>query len=108
MANFLKDLRIGESGQNLIISLLNDFSLDVKTNKNNEYDISCLINDFFYTFEIKYDVMANSTGNIAIEYYNPKSDKPSGITATKANYWICILNPEQIYISTVENLKKIP
>ena len=57
-----------------------------------------------FTVEVKYDEMQAKTGNIAIEIYNPRSAKPSGLTATKATLWCHVLQ-DSIWITSVEKLK---
>ena len=58
-----------------------------------------------FTVEVKYDEMQEKTGNIAIEIYNPRSGKPSGLTATKATLWCHVLQ-DSAWITSVEKLKK--
>lgn len=45
------------------------------------------------TAEVKYDALAARTGNLALEYYNVRSGKPSGILATSADVWLYVLDP---------------
>jgi hypothetical protein len=47
--------------------------------------------------------MAVRTGNIALEYFNSKSMKPSGITATKADWWVHKIDGE-LWIIRVSDL----
>lgn len=57
-------------------------------------------------WEVKFDKMSESTGNLAVEVFNPKSDKPSGIMATMSDFWVfCFGNPIQIWVSEVDALK---
>tara|TARA_R100000315_G_C5234294_1_gene145562 strand:- start:497 stop:1000 length:504 start_codon:yes stop_codon:yes gene_type:complete len=58
-----------------------------------------------FTVEVKYDEMQSKTGNIAIEIYNPRSGKPSGLTATKASLWCHVLQ-DSIWITSIDELKK--
>ena len=58
-----------------------------------------------FTVEVKYDEMQARTGNIAIEIYNPKSGKPSGLTATKATLW-CQALQDSVWITSVKALRK--
>jgi len=55
------------------------------------------------TFEVKFDEMADYTGNIAIEYES--RGKPSGISITKAIYWVQYYG-NKFHIMLVEDLKK--
>ena len=96
-------------GQDIFIEKLNDIKdiSNIKINKDKLFDISCDYKNSTYTFEVKYDLMATKTGNIAIEYFNPKLNKESGILATQADFWVTILhNPTEIFISPVKILKK--
>jgi hypothetical protein len=43
------------------------------------------------TLEIKCDTIAARTGNAAIEFWNARREKPTGILETEAEYWLhCI------------------
>lgn len=56
--------------------------------------------------EVKYDRKAHETGNLFVEVIS--RDKPSGISTTKANYWIFVIDKRQYaIIINVEKLKKI-
>jgi hypothetical protein len=55
--------------------------------------------------EVKTDAMSEKTGNIAVETFNTKLCKPSGITSTTAQFWCyCFLNG-QIWIAKVTTLR---
>lgn len=74
-----------------------------------EYDLEFIFEDKKKTAEVKFDMMAAKTGNLAIEYWNSKKDSASGVTATKANIWIvCLLDDVNITIwaTTVKMLKR--
>jgi hypothetical protein len=43
------------------------------------------------SLEVKVDTKAQQTGNAAIEYWNTRKDKPSGILETTATLWIHIV-----------------
>ena len=58
-----------------------------------------------FTVEVKYDEMQAKTGNIAIEFYNSKLDRPSGLSATKADLWCHVLT-DSTWITNVDKLKK--
>lgn len=53
--------------------------------------------------EIKYDRMAHLTGNIFVEVYS--RGKASGISTTKANYWIFVIDKKDC--SIIINVKKL-
>lgn len=56
-----------------------------------KYDLCC-DGQWRFTVEVKFDVMEAKTGNVAVEYFNTKQGKPSGILATEANLWVYVLN----------------
>lgn len=83
--------------------------LNEDKSKRYEYDVWAETADYIMTFEVKHDLYANRSGNIAIEFFNSKKSAPSGITATKADYWVHVLTDENGsvgYIVEVPNLKK--
>lgn len=49
--------------------------------------------------------MAARTGNLAIEYYNVKKASPSGISSTKSDLWVVVLENE-VWISATRKLRK--
>lgn len=56
--------------------------------------------------EVKYDRKAHETGNLFVEVFS--RDKPSGISTTKANYWIFVIDKSQYaIILNIEKLKKL-
>jgi len=103
----LKSLAIGKEAEDELVEHLNSIGFSAKRNEVKElrYDYDVLafstgkyeinheagyagITANFITFEVKNDVMATKTGNVAIEYYNSKQCKPSGIYVTKAKWWV--------------------
>lgn len=108
--SFLDDLACGNRGEALVVSELTKAQICVEINsgkKNREYDIKASYESFNpCTMEIKYDIYAARSGNIAIEFYNPKSNKPSGIDATLADYWVHVLtSPVSIWACRTSKLK---
>lgn len=107
MSNFVKDFKNGKKGEQIFLDFLNKNSIihEVNINKKlselSKYDVKALDN----TFEIKYDLYEAKSGNVAIEYYNPKSIKPSGVNITSAKFWVFILLDQTIWITTVAKLK---
>lgn len=86
--NFDKDLKDGLQAEEEVKKLLkkhfNVGDSDIETLDTKEYDIKIVSKNL--TFEVKNDLMAETTGNIAIEYKSRA--KASGISVTKADYWI--------------------
>jgi hypothetical protein len=75
--------------------------------KNSEWDLQCVLSTgIVFTIEVKYDLLASTTGNIAIEYANPRTNKPSGLFATKSNLWFIVLDkPLSVWVAKTEDLK---
>ena len=63
------------------------------------------------TIEVKFDLYAERSGNIAIEFYNPKGGKPSGIERTKAVWWVHVLAknhlPSEAYAIECGELRRL-
>lgn len=106
--NFVRDLACGNRGQALLIALLHGCNIEVVSeNKSKAYDLTVKYENKVRTIEVKYDVYASRSGNIAIEYYNPKSCVDSGIMATEADFWVHIItNPVTLWITSVISLKE--
>lgn len=101
----------GRLAEQRVISMFNKLGVPCKKSEKEllEYDIEFEVRGKKRTAEIKFDMMAEKTGNLAIEYWNSKKDSASGITATKAHIWIiCILDDVNITIwaTSVKVMKK--
>ena len=107
--NFKKDLPVGQMGEYLVQQLLERIGMDCESNDDKYYDISASFNDKTLYVEVKLDLYAEKSGNIAIEFFNPKTGQPSGIGITKADIWAHVLmdkgSPE-IWMANVDKLKK--
>lgn len=112
-----KDLVTGDVGEILVGRVFENAGFDVEKNdgkdaKLSDYDLKVSRFDkdghflFDFTIEVKYDIYSAKSGNIAIEYFNSKSNKPSGLTATKADFWVQVTPDKGLYIVTVEKLKR--
>jgi len=81
--NFDLDLPVGEYGENKLYNILSGSKI-----------------------EVKHDLMAYSTGNIAVEYES--RGKLSGLSTTKATYWAFVLaEVETIVIIEIDRLKQL-
>jgi hypothetical protein len=106
MAKFRRDLAIGQAAEEYFITLASNKGLNTSKSKtgSKEYDVE--VNGV--KFEIKYDLYSAKSGNIAIEFYNSKLGKPSGVMATEANYWIYFLGDlSRGYFISIQNLKEL-
>lgn len=98
----LKDLDVGQNAEERIRNILKTMGFECTDNsereKMSDYDIRVVSPEF--TIEVKEDLYSAKSGNVAIEYWNSKSNKPSGITITKANIWCHIIAGEPFIIKT--------
>lgn len=79
-----QDLKLSDVFEKLTIKIYNMKNYERKNFNFKEYDIEDL--DTKIKYEVKTDRMTNDTGNIIIEY--ECNNKPSGINATTADYYI--------------------
>lgn len=103
--SFKTSLKEGNQGQKYFTDVLDSLKIKWDTNNDINYDIITL-SPFVSTFEIKNDLFFQKSGNLAIEYWNSKKNKPSGLNATTATYWIHVLGPQEILIAKVLDLRK--
>lgn len=85
-ANFERDLADGEIAEQKLLQIIRKkYKSAVKIpNKFSDYDI--FIPETNKKIEVKYDRQCNKTGNIFIEI--EILGKPSGLSVTKADYWV--------------------
>lgn len=104
--NFLRDKEIGNKGEILFLQILEKAGLKAEKNSDKKslkyWDVKT---DCGFLFEIKYDLYSARSGNIAIEFFNPKTAQFSGLTATKAHFWIQTLPDETAWMTPVSKLK---
>ncbi len=98
---FLKDLETGNNGENKLLDFLNSKNVKCKKGDGKKSDI--LLEDE-RVIEVKFDIMSAKTNNIALEFYNSKQNKPSGISNTISNFWVFVLPCGQIWLSKTEEL----
>lgn len=106
--NILRDLKLGEIAENQIIDLFITMGYpsckNIDNNQKSYYDIMSEHPTKKFTTEVKHDIYSNKSGNIAIETFNPKTGKNSGLNITRADLWIHIT--DKPYITSVKKLKK--
>lgn len=108
---FVRDLSIGNKGQQFVIEIFESADIPVKPNTDRSklkfFDIEFFFANKDWKAEIKYDLYAEKSGNIAIEFFNPKLCKPSGISITKADFWIHVLtNPNRAFIVNLKEFRE--
>ncbi len=107
---FLSDLRDGKKMEEYVASIYKENFFPtcdyISYNIGKEYDIS-------FSFprkesihvEVKYDKMANKTGNLCFEMFD-HNHEPSGIFATEAHLMVFVLNKELMFEFKVEELRR--
>ncbi len=108
---FCTTFRVGKSGERQLQKLFSQAGIKSVENaqtsrkKLSYWDLKAWINGHPFLVEVKFDVMASRTGNLAIEYYNTRMAKPSGIKGTKADLWVVVLaDPIRIYAARTSDL----
>ncbi len=110
---FLSDKIKGENAEDSVAKILSCLwdvykASDLEKGRFYDWDLSVAqvaTGYEVFTVEVKYDEMQAKTGNIAIEFYNSKLDRPSGLSATKADLWCHVLK-DSTWITSVDKLKK--
>jgi len=106
--NFATSLAKGKVKENIIIKLFESVGFTCNSadaQHRSFWDIEARSDDISFTAEIKYDIMAKRTNNLAIEVFNPKLNKPSGIYTTCATLWIHVIG-DDIYVTSCKRLRK--
>lgn len=99
---------IGKTGENRLKEILQSFGLESESSSHKDrydYDVRFFMGGRALSVEVKYDLYAKKSGNVAIEYYNTKLGKPSGITVTKAELWSFVFFDKSTYITSTDMLK---
>lgn len=108
MSKFLTDLRRGKRAEELVVKIINDVGFDcyIDNSVKYEWDVIIIYGKYNIPIEVKFDEYEQRSGNIAIEVFNTRLGKQSGLTATKAFFWAHVLCDGVVWITTVEKLKK--
>jgi len=104
-----RDLVLGDIAEIKVVNLLNHVGLSAEKNSDKTtrkfYDIIVKTKTVEFTVEVKNDIYAVRSGNIAIELFNPKSGKPSGLGVTTSMVWVVMIG-EELWLANTERLKK--
>lgn len=104
--SFKNSLTVGQKGESLSRQALEKLGFVTKESNTKEIDFYFEHEDKTYSCECKYDLYQGKSGNLAIETYNTKICKPSGVMSTLADYWFHVLADNSIYFCRVIDLKK--
>lgn len=98
--SFVSDLKFGQMTEEYVSELLKEtIGKKLKKVENKSCDLKTEIK-----IEIKTDRLSRDTGNVAIEL--SCSDKPSGISATKADVWVWKLEEDCFYWAFTKDIKR--
>lgn len=103
------DCRIeGEKAEQLVCDILNRADIQASRDKTAGYkwDIILEHEGKKAGVEVKFDKYEKKTGNIAIEVFNSRQNKKSGLSSTLAKFWVCVLSNGEVWITLSELLKK--
>ncbi len=106
--NINRDLAIGSIGEQLLINILTKTGMNPVKNTDKSklkyFDIKATLKDKEISFEVKYDLYSTKSGNVAIEFFNPKTCKSSGLTATKADFWVHTFPDNEVWLAKISSL----
>lgn len=111
-SRFVKDRSAGDRGEQALLSLLAAAGLAAGKNPAEDkdgkarYDLWIDLPGRRITAEVKFDRWECRSNNVALEYRNPRSDKPSGITATRADLWVFCLTDGSVWCCRTTDLKR--
>jgi hypothetical protein len=107
---FRRDLNFGQKYENISTTFTGFDRIVLAPNKPQSYwDYYTVKGDKKICYEVKADRLAHRTGNLVIEFQCNK--KPSGLTATKADYWYYFVVDNNgnydVYKFPVDELKEL-
>lgn len=107
--SFLRAKGLGDTGETYVINFLRKMNYEAHRapSRTREFDLICKRpRQKQFTVEVKFDHMAQKTGNLAIEYENTTQGQASGIKGTTADIWChLILDGDNITIWMVNTNK---
>jgi hypothetical protein len=105
--SFKSSLTLGARGEQRLIDVLAGARLPCRRNESADlvgWDVAFEFGGEVVRVEVKHDLYAAKSGNLAVEYYNPRAGKPSGILATKSRLW-CVVLADGVYLGRTADLK---
>lgn len=108
--SLLESLKIGRDGEEVVKELLNWAGVTTSFNESKDHeslkkhDLVCELHGVRFSIEVKNDRMEATTGNLAIEYFNPKTNKPSGVSTTTSDLWVVVLG-SGVWVCKTDDLK---
>jgi len=103
--SFKTSLAVGTQGETYARQMLEKLGIDTKESNSKDVDFYLAFESKEYSCECKYDVYAKRSGNVFLEVFNPKSEKPSGIMSTKAVFWFTVFSEHDIFFCLSADLR---
>lgn len=103
---FIKDLINGNSKEELVLKRLHELGYQGQFSGIKDYDIVFTTKSGELKGEVKFDKMSDKTGNLAIEFFNPKLNRDSGLSATTADVWFYVFPDGTIWWAYTKELKE--
>lgn len=92
--NFVKDKALGDQAEDVILEILQKAGYsEAHRVKGKEVKWDIIIPEVNKTIEVKNDLKAAQTKNLAIELFK-KNGEPSGLMASEADIWVIFANSE--------------
>lgn len=109
--SFLRDRSLGNKGEELVQKIFQGHGFKTELNSDRskfaDFDIKALFKEQELLLEAKYDLYCARSGNIAIEFFNPKQGKASGIGSTKSDLWAHVItDPLSVWLAPVSCLRQ--
>jgi hypothetical protein len=108
---FRRDVAVGGVGERALVGVLAGAGLEAAQNKATKrselarWDVEFRLAGRRVTAEVKTDLYEARTGNVAVEFFNSRSGKPSGIAATAADLWVVVLADGGVWAARTAALK---
>lgn len=105
--SFTKSKNIGDIAEDTILQLLLSKGVVCRKTDGRKHDIILTVDSKDVYAEIKFDKMSDKTKNIALEFFNSKSNKDSGFAASTAELWFHVTNiTNGIWLTSPKKIKE--
>jgi len=106
---FVRDRKTGERAEQYVQGIFHCAGIATVQNDGSKeelvgWDFAFRLEGKEFRVEVKNDIYEAKSGNIAVEYYNPKLCKPSGIMATHAHFWVYVLADRSAWMCSALSL----
>jgi hypothetical protein len=110
VSKFRRDFHRGRRGEDEVEGILRPLGCgrneEKKLKDKRGWDLKFTLDGRERFGEVKADRMEAKTQNIALEFFNPKKNEPSGLMATTSEFWFVVLDdPRSVWVASVEKLR---